>query len=106
MPRPILPTPAKHCAHCGAILERKRWANGWMESQALLERRTYCDRECGYAAMRRPSPTKHCAHCGRRLARVRWRNGKLESQALFERRIYCGRVCAYAAARKRRRLIQ
>ena len=53
MPRPILPTPLKHCANCGAILERKRWRDNKLESQALFERRRYCGRPCGYAAARR-----------------------------------------------------
>lgn len=50
MPMPIKPTPEKHCAHCGAKLERKRFKSGALESLLHFGRRKYCGRPCMAAA--------------------------------------------------------
>lgn len=56
MPMPRKQDPLKHCEHCGIRLERKRSANGVLESLLHFSRRKFCDRKCMAAAFdARPS---------------------------------------------------
>lgn len=44
------PDPLKHCASCGAKMERK-WFNGVLESMNCFLRRRHCGRQCMATAM-------------------------------------------------------
>jgi len=39
------PDPLKHCAACGALMQRKR-INERLEDYGAFQRRVYCNREC------------------------------------------------------------
>ena len=56
MPPPRKPDPVQHCVHCGALLARKRMANGVLESLLHFGRRKYCDQKCMAAAFADPDP--------------------------------------------------
>lgn len=40
------PTPYKTCLTCGAVMERRTWRNGKMESITAFELRKYCGCQC------------------------------------------------------------
>lgn len=40
------PDPIKHCAHCGNLLHRKRFASGQLEDMGRFNIRRYCNRDC------------------------------------------------------------
>ncbi|WP_425430083.1 HNH endonuclease signature motif containing protein [Cohnella massiliensis] len=46
MPMPRKKEPEKYCSHCGKRLERRRFANGDLESLTHFKRRKYCDQIC------------------------------------------------------------
>lgn len=59
MPMPRKPDPVKHCEHCGALMERKRFKSGVLESLLHFDRRKFCDQTCmGMAFDARPSKTQ------------------------------------------------
>ena len=86
MGRKRKPTPLKHCAYCGTVLERKRYPNGDLECLLHFGRRKYCNQECmGKAFDAKPSktekwstthyharkllPTGRCEICGKSSAK-------------------------------------
>jgi hypothetical protein len=59
---PIKPTPEKFCAFCEKKMERKRWANGTLESLFQFRERKCCNRSCTAKALaarpRAPRPPR------------------------------------------------
>lgn len=51
MPMPRKTDPAKACAFCGSLLERKRF-NGRLEDRSVFLRRKYCGEKCASEAKR------------------------------------------------------
>ena len=49
---PYQPIPQRFCAHCGALLTRKRQPSGKLETPAEVTRRRYCTNSCHGQAMR------------------------------------------------------
>ena len=56
MGRPRLSDPVKHCAQCGARMERKRF-NGTLEARSNFRARKFCDQECMALNMVKDAPT-------------------------------------------------
>ncbi len=58
MAMPRKPDPEKFCAHCGTLMERKRFKSGVLESLLHFGRRKFCNQACMAKAFdARPSTT-------------------------------------------------